>query len=152
MLSNGNNLENGWTMGAPAAVFCPFLVIGFASSAWELHSEREFYGCIYSTFAVPSYMRGMWFVQNHHWSNGWLVEKWALTGREFLLCKWILVFGTWASFLFCNARGILQGFTNPPNTPSGFIGSQCFSIQLGNILVLHILGDLLLQRYYKHTC
>lgn len=54
--------------------------------------------------------------------------------------------------LFCNARGILQDFTNPPNTPSGFTGSQCFPIKLGNILVLHILGEWLLQRCHKQTC
>lgn len=139
-------------MVASSAVFCPFLIIGFTWSAWELHSKIEFYDCIYSTFAVQSYMRGVWFMQNQNLSNGWLVEKWALTGKEFLPCKWILVFVTWGNFLFCNAGGILQGFTNPHNTPSGFIGSKRFTIKYSNISVLYILGKLLLHEIHRHIC
>lgn len=91
-------------------------------------------------FCCARHMRGLWFMQNQNLSNGWLVKKWALTGKEFLPCKWILVFVTWGNFLFCNAGGILQGFTNLRNTPSGFTGSKHFTVKGCNNLVLYILG------------
>lgn len=112
----------------------------------------EFYDCIYSTFAVQSYMRGVWFMQNQNLSNGWLVEKWALTVKESLPCKWILVLVTKGNFLFCKARYIGQGFASLHNTPSGFVGSKHFTLKSSSTLVFGNLGKWHLWRCSRHFC
>lgn len=91
-------------------------------------------------------------MQNQNLSNGWLVEKWALTVKESLLCKWILMLVTKGNFLFCKARYIGQGFASLHNTPSGFVGSKHFTLKSSSILVFGILGKWHLWRCSRHFC